>query len=80
MLVMDLWLAQTALTESGAVSLLVGVSAVVLAGFSGGILWGLSEPDAIPADELSPLTSRLVIAMLVVGLVASLGILLIPSG
>ena len=71
MLVMSLWMGQTALTESGLFSVAWGVATLALTCLSGAILSGIYEPEAIPDEELSPLSSRLILAMLLIGGVAS---------
>lgn len=79
MLLMSLWWGQTALTESGlVVSLAIGILAVSLACFGGSILTGVFEPEAIPDEQLSSLTSLIVVAMVAVGVIALLLILLLP--
>lgn len=79
MLLMSLWWGQTALTESGlVVSLAMGILAVSLACFGGSILTGVFEPEAIPDEQLSSLTSLIVVAMVAVGVIALLLILLLP--
>lgn len=78
MLLMSLWMGQTALTESGVLSLTMGVLSVTLAGLGGGILSGLFEPEAIPDEEMSTLASRTILAMLAIGLIAFLLIFLVP--
>ena len=75
MLLMSLWMGQTALTESRTVSLAMGISAVTLAFFGGGLLSGHFEPETIPDEKMSPLASRVLVAMLVVGVIAFLLIL-----
>jgi hypothetical protein len=70
MLLMSLWMGQTALAESRNVSLAMGISAVTLAFFGGGVLSGYFEPEAIPDEKMSTLSSRILVAMLVVGGVA----------
>jgi len=65
----------TALTESRIVSLAIGISAVTLAFFGGGLLSGYFEPESIPDEKMSTLSSRILVAMLVVGAVAVLLIL-----
>jgi hypothetical protein len=75
MLLMSLWMGQTALAESRTVSLAMGISAVTLAFFGGGVLSGYFEPEAIPDEKMSTLSSRILVAMLVVGAVAVLLIL-----
>jgi|APHM01.1.fsa_nt_gi hypothetical protein len=64
MLIVSLWMGQTALTESGLLSVAWGVACITLTCLSGAILSGVSEPEAIPDEELSPLASRILIAML----------------
>jgi len=76
MLVMSLWMGQTALTELGVFSLVWGAGSVTLAGFGGGILSGLFEPEAIPDEEMDTLESRIILLMISIGLVASLLIFL----
>ena len=78
MLVMSLWMGQTALTESGLFSMAWGVASVTLTCLSGTILAGVYEPEAIPDEELSPLASRILVAMLLIGGVASF-LLFLPS-
>jgi hypothetical protein len=51
MLLMSLWMAQAALAESRTVSLAIGISAVTLAFFRGGLLSGYFEPEAIPDEK-----------------------------
>ena len=75
MLLTSLWMGQTALTESGIVSLAMGISAVALAFFGGGLLLGHFEPEAIPDEKMGPLASRILVAMLVIGVMAFLLIL-----
>jgi hypothetical protein len=77
MLLMSIWMGQTALTESRTVSLAMGITAVTLAFFGGGILSGHFEPEAISDEKMSPLASRILVAMLVVGAVAVLLILVL---
>jgi hypothetical protein len=77
MLLMSFWMGQTALTESGIVSLGMGSLAVTLACIGGGMLSGHFEPEAIPDEKLRPLTSRLLVAMLIVGAGASLLLLVL---
>jgi ATP/ADP translocase len=72
MLVLSLWMGQTALTESGLFVVVSGIQAVMLICLSGAILSGVYEPKAIPDEELSPLASRIIIAMLIVGVIVSL--------
>ena len=74
-LLMSLWMGQTAFAESRAVSLATGISAVTLAFFGGGILSGYFEPEAIPTKKMGTLSSRILMTMLVVGAVAVLLIL-----
>lgn len=78
MLVMSLWMGQTALTEPGVLSLAWGVGSVTLAGFGGGMLSGLFEPKAIPDEELGTLASRIILLMVGISLVASLLIFFTP--
>lgn len=79
MLLMGLWMGQTALTESGlVVSLAAGIPGVSLACLGGSILIGVFEPEAIPDEQLSSLTSLIVVAMFAVGVIALLLILLPP--
>ncbi|GGI95202.1 hypothetical protein GCM10008995_01690 [Halobellus salinus] len=79
MLLMSLWMGQTALTESGLViSLGMGIPAVMLACFGGSILTGVFEPEGIPDEQMSSLTSLLIAAMLAVGVIALLLIVLFP--
>ncbi len=75
MLLMSLWMGQTALTESRTVSLAMGISAITLAFFGGGLLSGYFKPEAIPDEKMSPLASRILVTMLVVGMMAFLLIL-----
>jgi hypothetical protein len=77
MLLMSFWMGQTALTESGIVSLGMGSLAVTLACIGGGMLSGHFEPEAIPDEKLRPLASRLLVAMLIVGAGASLLLLVL---
>ena len=72
MVVMSLWMGETALTESGLFSIAWGIVTVTLACLSGTIFFGFYEPEAIPDEELSPLMSRILIAMLIIGVIASL--------
>jgi ATP/ADP translocase len=72
MLVLSLWMGQTALTESGLFVIVSGIPAVMLICLSGAILSGVYEPKAIPDEELSPLASRIIIAMLLAGVIISL--------
>jgi hypothetical protein len=62
---------QTALTESRTVSLAVGISAVTLTFFGGGLLSGSFEPEATPDEKMTTLASRI----LVVDVVAVLSLL-----
>jgi hypothetical protein len=78
MLVMSLWMGQTALTESGLFTVAWGVASITLTCLSGTILAGVYEPEAIPDEELSPLASRILVAMLLIGGVASF-LLFLPS-
>jgi hypothetical protein len=48
----------------------VGTSAVTLVFFGGGLLSGYFEPEAIPTKKMSTLSSRILVAMLVVGAMA----------
>lgn len=77
MLLIGLWWGQNALFQSGIVSLTMGISAVTLIGFSGGVLSGTVEPGAIPEEEMSPLASYCVVAMLIVGGISLLVIVLL---
>jgi hypothetical protein len=77
MLVMSLWMGQTALTESGLFSVAWGVATLALTCLSGAILSGIYEPEAIPDEELSPLSSRILVAMLLIGVIVSLLLLLL---
>ncbi len=72
MLVMSLWMGQTALTELGLFSVAWGIAAATLACLSGAILSGLYTPEEIPEEELSPLASRLIIGMVLFGVIVSL--------
>jgi hypothetical protein len=72
MLVMSLWMGQTALTETGLFSVAWGVVSVTLTCLSGTILAGVYEPGAIPDEELSPPASRILVAMLLIGVIVSL--------
>jgi hypothetical protein len=71
-LVISLWMGQTALTESGSLLIASGIATVTLTCLSGAILSGVYEPEAIPNEELSPLASRITIAMLLAGVIVSL--------
>lgn len=71
MILTSFWMGQSALTEPGVVSVIMDICSVTLAGFSGVILTRVSEPEAIPDEEMSTLTSRLVVTMLLTGLAAS---------
>ena len=75
MLVMSLWMGQTALTESGVFSVAWGVVSITLCLST--ILAGVYEPEAIPDEELSPLASRIPVATLLIGVVVSLLLLLL---
>jgi hypothetical protein len=68
MLLLCLWIGQTALTESELVlSLALGSAAVSLACFGGSILAGVVEPEAIPDEQMSSLASLVLGGMLVTG-------------
>ncbi len=71
-LVISLWMGQTALTESGSLLILSGIATVTLTCLSGAIFSGVYEPEAIPDEKLSPLASRITIAMLLTGVIVSL--------
>jgi hypothetical protein len=77
MLLMGLWWGQSALFQSGSISLVMGMSAVTLIGFSGGVLSGAVKPGAIPEEEMSPLASYCLVAMLIVGSISLLLIVLL---
>ena len=72
MLVMSLWMGQTALSESGLSSVALGVATLALTCLGGALISGFYEPEAIPEEELSPLRSRFLLAMLLIGVVVSL--------
>ncbi len=72
MLIVSLWMGQTALTESGLFSAAWGIAAVTLTCLSGAILSGVYEPEAVPDEELSPLASRLLIALFLTCVILSL--------
>jgi hypothetical protein len=74
MLIVSLSMGQTALTESWRFSVGWGVASITLTCLSGAILSGMYEPEAIPDEELSPLASRIIIAMLITVLI----VLLLP--
>lgn len=78
MLLMSLWWGQTAFFHSGFVSLATGACAVSLACLGGGLLSGVLEPGAIPDEQMGSVTSRIMLAMLVVGVIAFLLIFLVP--
>lgn len=68
MLLMSLWMGQAAHTDSRlVVSLAMGVLSVGLACLGGSILTGVFEPEAIPDEQLRPLTSIILVAMFVIG-------------
>lgn len=69
---MSLWWGLTAVSQSGLVSLLMGVSAVGLACLGDGILSGVIVPNSIPDDELSPLATRIFAVFVGVGAIAIL--------
>jgi len=48
----------------------MGISAVALAFFGGGLLSEHFEPEAIPDEKMGPLASRILVAMLVIGVMA----------
>jgi hypothetical protein len=76
MLLMSLWMGQTALTESRLMlSLAMGTLAVSLGCFGGSILTGVFEPEAIPDEEMNSLTTLILVAMFAVGVIALLLIL-----
>ncbi|MEZ3114371.1 hypothetical protein RYH80_00320 [Halobaculum sp. MBLA0147] len=70
MLLASLWVGQTALGEPAVVAAAVGVVAVALAAFAGGILTGVIEPERIPDEEMSRLATGAFLTLLVVGGVA----------
>lgn len=72
MLIVSFSMGQTALTESGLFSVGWGVASITFACLSGAILSGMYEPEGIPDEELSPLASRIIIAMLITGLIVLL--------
>lgn len=69
---MSLWWGWTASSQSGLVSLLMGISAVGLSCLGGGILFGVIIPGSIPDDELSPLAARVFALFVSVGATAVL--------
>ncbi|ESS10331.1 MAG: hypothetical protein A07HR60_02345 [uncultured archaeon A07HR60] len=77
MLIISLWMGQTALTESGLFSAAWGIAAVTLTCLSGAILSGAYGPEPIPTEELSPLPSRLLIALLLTCVILSLLLLFV---
>lgn len=73
MLLMTLWLGQTALTTARFVlSLSIGTMAVVLGCVSGSILSGVYQPDAIPDEEMGSLQSFFVVTMFSIGILSLL--------
>lgn len=64
MLSISLWMGHTALTESGSLSVGMGVAAVTLTCLCGAILSGVYEPEGIPDEEMNPLASRILVALL----------------
>ncbi len=47
MILIGLWWGQTAISQSGIVSLLMGILAVTLTCFGGGILCGIFHPEGL---------------------------------
>lgn len=78
LLMLSLWMLQTALSESGVLFLSIGVTSLTLAGVGGGILSGAFEPETVPDEEMGTLASRIVLAMLSIGLMAFVLVSLIP--
>jgi hypothetical protein len=72
MFVMSLWMGQAALGESGLSSVALGVATLALTCLGGALIFGFYEPEAIPEEELSPLRSRFLLAMLLIGVGVSL--------
>jgi hypothetical protein len=80
MLLMSLWMGQTTLTRSRlVVSLAMGALAVSLACFGGSILTGVFEPEAIPDERMSSLTSLVIVVMFAVGVIALLLVVFLPK-
>jgi len=66
MLLMSLWMGQTALTESAVVlSTSMGIMSVTLTCFSGGILSGGFDPDAISNEEMGSLAVQATVTMFI---------------
>lgn len=79
MLLMSLWMGQTALTGSaGTLSVSMGIMSATLACFGGAILSGIFEPETIPDEEISSLATRVIATMFTIGLIASLLLLILP--
>jgi uncharacterized membrane protein len=78
MILIGLWWGHTAISQSGIVSLLMGVLAVTLTCFGGGILSGIFQPEAIPDEEMSTLASRVIASMIIFGVLSLLMIILLP--
>jgi uncharacterized membrane protein len=78
MILIGLWWGHTAISQSGIVSLLMGVLAVTLTCFGGGILSGIFQPEAIPDEEMSTLASRVIASMVIFGVLSLLMIVLLP--
>jgi hypothetical protein len=66
------WIGQTALSESGLSSVALGIATLALTCLSGALISGFYQPEAIPEEELSPLRSCFLLAMLLIGVVVSL--------
>jgi uncharacterized membrane protein len=78
MILIGLWWGQTAISQSGIVSLLMGILAVTLTCFGCGILSGIVQPEAIPDEEMSTLASRVIASMVIFGVLSLLVIILLP--
>jgi hypothetical protein len=78
MILIGLWWGQTAISQSGIISLLTGILAVTLTCFGGGILSGVFQPDAIADEEMSTLASHIITFILIVGVLSLLMIVLLP--
>lgn len=78
MILVGLWWGQTAIYQSGIVSLLMGISAVTLICFGGGIFSGIFQPEAISDEEMSTLASLIIASMIIVGVLSLLMIVLLP--
>ena len=71
-LMMSLFWGRIAVSQSGFISLLTGISAIGFICLSGGILSGTIEPNGMPDEELSPLTTYVFAMLSAVGAIAGL--------